>query len=81
MYFVAILVLYLTQFLAYSPQDATMLYHAALALIFLMSIIGAIIADSWIGNYKTILYMFISYVIGLFVLILGSIPVLELPSR
>lgn len=77
----AILVMYLTQYLLYSPPDATVLYHAFLTISFMMSIFGAIIADSWLGKYKTVLYMIIAYAVGMVVLNLGSIPVLQLPSR
>lgn len=73
--------MYLTRHLLYSAPDATVLYHGFLSIIFMMSILGGIIADSWLGKYKTILYMFILYAIGMVVLNLGSIPMLELPGR
>lgn len=73
--------MYLTRYLAYSSQHATILYHGFLSIIFLMSVFGAIIADSWLGKYKTVLCMFISYAIGMIMLSLGSVPVFELLSR
>lgn len=73
--------MYLTRHLAYGAQDATVLYHGFLAIGFLTSVIGAIIADSWLGKYKTVLYMFIGYAIGIILLSVGSVPLLELPSR
>lgn len=73
--------MYLTRYLAFSAQDATVLYHAFLSIIFMTSILGAIIADSWLGKYRTVLYMFIAYAIGMVILNLGSVPVFELPSR
>lgn len=77
----AVLVMYLTRYLAYSAQNATALYHVFLSILFLMSVFGAIIADSWLGKYKTVLFMFFSNAIGIVMLTLGSIPALELPRR
>lgn len=73
--------MYLTLYLAYSSQDATVIYHAFLTIIFMMSIIGAIIADSWLGKYMTIMYMFSSIAVGLLLLNLSSYSLLNLPSR
>lgn len=73
--------MYFTIHLAYTAQEATVLYHGFISIIFAMSIGGAIIADSWLGKYRTVLYMFVSFAIGMVVLNLGSVPMLELPSR
>lgn len=42
-----------------------------------MGIVGALIADGWLGNY----YLYIVYVIGFVVIVLGSIQVLGMSSR
>lgn len=38
------------------------------------------IADSWLGKFKTILYLSIIYVVGSVILTLGAIPPLNLPG-
>jgi dipeptide/tripeptide permease len=38
-------------------------------------ILGAIIADQYIGKYKTILYFCFIYIIGLFILTMTSLPI------
>ena len=50
-----------------------MLYHGFKFLCYFTSIIGAIIADSFFGKFKTILYLSIVYAIGEAVLTVGSI--------
>lgn len=50
--FAAVLVLYLNQFLSWDEDFATTIYHTFVALCYLTPILGAIIADSWLGKYK-----------------------------
>ena len=50
-----------------------MLYHGFNFLCYFTPIIGAIIADSFFGKFKTILYLSIVYAIGEAVLTVGSI--------
>lgn len=50
--FAGVLVLYLNQFLRWDEDFATTIYHAFVALCYLTPILGAIIADSWLGKYK-----------------------------
>lgn len=60
----AILPLYLKYQLLYSEDDATIIYHVWSMLIYFMPLFGAIIADSMLGRYKTILYVSILYMLG-----------------
>ncbi|KAK3569235.1 hypothetical protein QTP86_026520 [Hemibagrus guttatus] len=60
----AVLVLYFTYFLRWDDDLATSIYHAFVALCYLTPILGAIVADSWLGKYKTIIYLSIVYAIG-----------------
>uniref|UniRef100_A0A8C0VA74 Solute carrier family 15 member 1-like n=1 Tax=Cyanistes caeruleus TaxID=156563 RepID=A0A8C0VA74_CYACU len=69
----AVLTLYFTRFLLWGDNFATAIYHAFVALCYLTPILGAIIADSWLGKFKTILYLSIVYAIGQVVLSVGSI--------
>lgn len=50
--FSAILVLYLTRKLAYSDDDATVLFHVFTSFAYFFPLIGAIVADSWLGRFK-----------------------------
>ncbi|NWW01067.1 S15A1 protein, partial [Oreocharis arfaki] len=69
----AVLILYFKYFLHWEDNFATAIYHTFVALCYLTPIIGAIIADSWLGKFKTILYLSIVYTIGQAVLSVGSI--------
>ncbi|XP_015474563.1 solute carrier family 15 member 1 [Parus major] len=69
----AVLTLYFTRFLLWGDNFATAIYHAFVALCYLTPILGAVIADSWLGKFKTILYLSIVYAIGQVVLSVGSI--------
>ena len=69
----AVLSLYLTQMLKFSEDDATILYHGFNFLCYFTPLLGAIIADSFFGKFKTILYLSIVYAIGEVVLTIGSI--------
>lgn len=51
-FWIAVLVLYLTGKLAYSNDDATVLFHIFTSLAYFFPLIGAIIADSWLGRYR-----------------------------
>lgn len=76
-----ILVLYLTRKLDYDDDTATVLYHSFTTLVYFMCVIGAIISDSWLGKFKTILYLSIVYVCGSTLIAVGAIPTLDLDAR
>ena len=75
----AILVLYLTSKLHYDNDTSTVLFHVFTMLVYLCPLMGAIVADSWLGKFKTILYLSIVYAIGGVIVSLGAIPPLKLP--
>ena len=70
--FPAVLSLYF-RFLGYSDSTATVLYHSFTSLCYFAPILGAILADSYFGKFKTIFYLSIIYVIGEVVLTLGAV--------
>lgn len=76
-----ILVLYLTRKLFYDDDTATILYHTFIVIVYFFCIFGAIIADSWLGKYLTILYLSIVYAIGSTVVSVGAIESLGLPAK
>lgn len=77
----AVLVMYLTIYLAYSSDESTLIYHTFSLTVYMMSILGAVLADSWLGKYCTVLSMSSVFAVGLVVLNLGSIASLNMPGR
>nr|XP_033803319.1 solute carrier family 15 member 1 isoform X2 [Geotrypetes seraphini] len=69
----AVLVLYFNYFLKWDENLSTVIYHTFVALCYLTPILGAIIADSWLGKFKTIIYLSIVYVIGQALMSISSI--------
>ncbi|NXK49910.1 S15A1 protein, partial [Chauna torquata] len=69
----AVLVLYFKYFLRWDDNFSTAIYHTFVALCYLTPILGALIADSWLGKYKTIVYLSIVYTIGQVVMSVSSI--------
>ncbi|KAB5576994.1 hypothetical protein PHYPO_G00204890 [Pangasianodon hypophthalmus] len=70
----AVLTLYFIHYLHWSSNLSTAIYHAFSGLCYFTPVIGAIIADSWLGKFKTIIYLSIVYVIGHVVKSVGAIP-------
>ncbi|XP_072538991.1 solute carrier family 15 member 1b [Salminus brasiliensis] len=69
----AVLVLYFRYFLRWDDDLATTIYHTFVALCYLTPILGAIVADSWLGKFKTIVYLSIVYTIGQVVMAVSAI--------
>uniref|UniRef100_A0A8C7HYG3 Solute carrier family 15 member 1 n=1 Tax=Oncorhynchus kisutch TaxID=8019 RepID=A0A8C7HYG3_ONCKI len=69
----AVLVLYFRYFLRFDDDLATSIYHTFVALCYLTPILGAIVADSWLGKFKTIIYLSIVYAIGQVVMAVSAI--------
>ncbi|XP_075155067.1 peptide transporter family 1 [Haematobia irritans] len=75
-----ILVLYLSRQLNYSDDTATVIFHIFTMFVYFLCILGAIISDSWLGKFKTILYLSLVYVCGSVLVTLGAMPPLNLPA-
>ncbi|KAM6316759.1 solute carrier family 15 member 1 [Aegotheles albertisi] len=60
----AVLILYFSYFLQWDDNLSTVIYHTFVALCYLTPILGALIADSWLGKFKTIVSLSIVYTIG-----------------
>lgn len=69
-----ILVLFLTDELQMTQDDATIVFHTVSMICFVFPIVGGIVADSWLGNYRTILYLSLLYALGNVVLSASSWP-------
>ncbi|XP_027877941.1 solute carrier family 15 member 2 [Xiphophorus couchianus] len=70
----AVLTLYFLSYLKWDKNLSTAVYHAFSGLCYFTPILGAVIADSWLGKFKTIIYLSIVYVIGHVVKSVGAIP-------
>nr|XP_008105147.1 PREDICTED: solute carrier family 15 member 1 isoform X2 [Anolis carolinensis] len=69
----AVLVIYFKFFLSWDDNLSTAIYHTFVALCYLTPILGALVADSWLGKFKTIISLSIVYTVGQAVLSIGSI--------
>ncbi|XP_027709914.1 solute carrier family 15 member 1 isoform X2 [Vombatus ursinus] len=69
----AILVLYFQRFFGWDDNLSTAIYHTFVALCYLTPILGALIADSWLGKFTTIISLSIVYTLGQVVTAISSI--------
>lgn len=76
-----ILVLYLTDILRYSEADAKILYHTFTMFVYFFPLLGAIVSDSWLGKFRTILYVSMIYACGSILLSLSATDPLHIPKR
>ncbi|XP_037294844.1 peptide transporter family 1 isoform X2 [Manduca sexta] len=77
----AFLTLYLRSKLGYTDDGATETYHWFSTFIYVFPIVGGIMADNYLGKFKTILYMMFVYAAGNMLVALTAIPQLALPAR
>uniref|UniRef100_A0A8K9V3T7 Solute carrier family 15 member 2 n=1 Tax=Oncorhynchus mykiss TaxID=8022 RepID=A0A8K9V3T7_ONCMY len=70
----AVLTLYFINYLHWDPNLSTAVYHAFSSLCYFTPVLGALIADSWLGKFKTIIYLSVVYVLGHIVKSVGAIP-------
>ncbi|XP_032520880.2 peptide transporter family 1-like [Danaus plexippus] len=77
----AFLTLYLRSKLDYSDERATEIYHVFSTFVYLFPILGGILADNYLGKFKTILYMMFIYAAGNLLVAVTAIPFLEIPKR
>ncbi|XP_061923370.1 solute carrier family 15 member 2-like [Entelurus aequoreus] len=72
----AVLTLYFLSYLHWDQDLSTAVYHAFSSLCYFTPVLGALIADSWLGKYRTIIYLSLVYVLGHVVKSLGAVPLL-----
>ncbi|KAK7075752.1 hypothetical protein SK128_015997, partial [Halocaridina rubra] len=70
----AILTLYLKYQLKYDEDTSTVIYHVWAMLCYFTPLFGAIIADTFLGRFRTIFYISIIYVLGNAVLSVAAVP-------
>jgi len=76
----AILTLYLRNELQYSNDSATVVYHSFNMFCYFTPILGAILADTILGKFKTIFYISIIYCLGNILLSMAATPPLAFPQ-
>ncbi|XP_012267222.2 peptide transporter family 1 isoform X1 [Athalia rosae] len=76
-----IMVLYLRNKLLYDDDTATVIFHAFAMLAYFTPLLGAMMADSWLGKFRTIFYVSIIYAVGQLVLAASAAPPFNLPDR
>ncbi|KAK6627059.1 hypothetical protein RUM44_009536 [Polyplax serrata] len=69
-----ILSLYLRNILLFHENKATVIYHVFIMMCYFVPVVGAILADSCLGRFRTILYFSIIYTIGNVVMCLAATP-------
>jgi len=62
----ALLILYLVQHFLYSDQRAGVIYGAYISLVYLMSVIGGVLSDKYLGQRKSVIFGGILLVLGHF---------------
>lgn len=77
----AILALYLNQQLIYNQNQSTAIYHVNDFILHSATILGAILADSFIGLYKTLLIMTLTFAVGSFILMIAAMDISLLAMR
>ncbi|XP_076244051.1 peptide transporter family 1 [Calliopsis andreniformis] len=75
-----VLTLYLRNQLNYSNDTSTAIYHIFTMFAYFFPIVGAILADSLLGKFRTIFYLSIIYAIGQFLLAMSAAPPIGLPA-
>jgi dipeptide/tripeptide permease len=71
-----VLYIFLSKFLALDANTSLLIYHLFTVICYFTPILGAILADGYIGLYKTILSLSCLYFLGEVVLVLTSmIPI------
>jgi solute carrier family 15 (oligopeptide transporter), member 1 len=75
----AILVLFLNLKIGYDKNTSTAIFHSYVFLAYLLPIMGAIIADSWWGQFKTLVGMAFVFTVGALTIAVATIDDLHLP--
>jgi dipeptide/tripeptide permease len=75
-----VLYIYLNEFIGINKDTATAIYHAFTMLCYFSPFMGAILADGYIGLYRTILFVSCFYFLGECVLTLTSMKPLGAPN-
>ena len=70
----SILSLYLKKKLLFSEDKATTIYHTFSCFCYFTPILGAWIADQFLGKFKTIVYISFLYILGHILKTIAAVP-------
>ncbi|XP_015114820.1 peptide transporter family 1 [Diachasma alloeum] len=76
-----ILALYIKNKLDFSDDTSTIIFHTFTMLVYAFPLVGAMLADSLLGKFRTILYFNIIYCLGQLLLSASAVPTFGLPIR
>lgn len=79
--FSAILALFLHRKLHYDKNEATALFHAYQLIVYSLVVVGAVIAESWLGVFNTIATTLLLYSFGAAIVSISGIETLNLPLQ
>jgi dipeptide/tripeptide permease len=65
--------------IGYDKNTSTAIFHSYVFLAYLLPIVGSIIADSWWGQFKTLVWMAFVFTAGAFTIAVATIDELHLP--
>lgn len=77
----AFLAIFLNQKLNFDANESTALYHVMEFTLYFFTIVGAIVADSWLGLYKTLAFVTMLFSVGAWTITVVSVDVLQLPMK
>ncbi|CAG9558248.1 unnamed protein product [Danaus chrysippus] len=75
-----ILSLYLRDKLGYGDDNATVIYHVFTMFAYFFPLLGAMIADGWLGRFRTIFYLSLVYATGSVLISVAAMPPVKLPQ-
>jgi solute carrier family 15 oligopeptide transporter 1 len=75
----AILPLFLHNKMGFDKNTSTSIFHVYEGMTLLFTVAGAILADTWMGLYRSIIIMSSVYTIGFGIIAVGMIEPLNLP--
>ena len=75
----SILSIYINQKLHFDHDKSTTIYHTFTMLCYFCPMFGAMIADQFLGKFKTIVYISVIYVLGHLLKTLAAVPTLGVP--
>ncbi|XP_053606765.1 peptide transporter family 1-like [Plodia interpunctella] len=77
----AFLTLYLRSKLGYTDDGATEIYHLFSTFAYVFPIIGGVLADNYLGKFRTILYLMFVYAAGNILVAVTAIPQVPFSGR
>ena len=76
----SILSLYINHVLMFDQNRSTTIYHSFTTLCYICPLFGAVMADQFLGKFKTIVYMSLIFLLGHVLKTLAAIPTLGVPQ-